>query len=87
MRFTFSKTKYIKILFGSIKNISIQVSIIPFKPDWIGGEPAANRGVVPAVDVVLQSGIGVEGFTGVTEKERVCAGGEVAEGVVDEVSG
>ena len=33
----------------------------------------------------MQSGIGVEGFTGVTEEDGVCAGGEVTEGVVDEV--
>ena len=32
-------------------------------------------------------GGGVEGFAGVAEEERVRAGGEVAEGVVDEVGG
>ena len=35
----------------------------------------------------MEIGGGVEGFAGVAEKERVRAGGEVSEGVVDQVRG
>ena len=57
------------------------------KPDWISGKPAANRGVVPAVDVVLKGSVGVERFAGVAEKDGVCAGDEVSESVINEVGG
>ncbi len=70
-----------------ITHVPIQIRIVPLKSDRVNGEPAAGGGVVPTVDVVLQSGIGIEDFAGVAKEDGVCAGGEVAEGVVDEVSG
>ena len=68
-----------------ISNIPIQIRIISLKPDRVNTQPAADRGIIPAVDVVLQSGIGVKGFAGVAEKEWIRAGNQVAEGVVNEV--
>ena len=67
--------------------ISIQICIIPLKSDWIGGQPTADRGIIPAVDVVLKVRGGVERLAGETEQERVRTGGEAAESVANQVGG
>ena len=70
-----------------ISNVSIQIRIVPIEPNRVGGQPAAYCGVVPTVDVVLKLRRNVKRFAGVGEKDGVCAGNEVAECVVNEVSG
>ena len=79
---------------GTIPHITIQIRIVSFKTNWVDGEPTADGGVVPAVDVVLEGGGNVKGFAGVGEEDwigniaaAVFAGNDVAVSVVDDVGG
>jgi len=67
--------------------IKIIKYLLPLKPDRVGGKPTADKRVIPAVDVVLEVGVGIKRLDGETEQERVRTGGEVAESVANQVGG
>lgn len=57
-------------------------------PYYFFRQPAADGSIVPAVEVVLEAGVGVEGPTGEEEQRvrgRIARGRHPAKGAVDEV--
>jgi hypothetical protein len=71
-----------------IGHIPPDIRVSRLEPDGVFAEPAGDDGVVPAVEVVLQAGVDVEGAGGVAEEEGVGAVADVddvSEGIVDDV--
>jgi hypothetical protein len=71
-----------------VSYIPPQIRIPRLEADGVFAEPPGDDGFVPAVEVVLQAGVDVEGAAGVAEEEDVGAVAyvdDVPEGIVDDV--
>ena len=54
-----------------VSHIAIKICIISFKPNRVCAQPSSNRGIIPAVDVILELSVRVEYLSSITEQNGI----------------